>query len=252
VSGEAPAPREEPLALPSPEPGVACWVASLEVTHARVRAGEALLSAPEIERAARFGTEDLRARYVLGRGALRMVLANRLRCHPRDVPLRRGYRGRPFVEGADGLDFNVSHTRDVALIAVAERARIGVDVEHEDRRTNAEGLARKFLTERERAALAALDADERRRRFLRSWTCKEAMSKATGDGIAAPFRRIDIDIDGLRPLDGVAPYGPADWRLRAIRGLKGFIATLAIWDGSPDSRPLPMGHIPERTSSPAR
>jgi phosphopantetheinyl transferase len=51
-------------------------------------------------------------------------------------------------------------------------------VERADRDVGADRLALKFLTARERATLEGRDADERRRRFLHYWTCKEAMSKA--------------------------------------------------------------------------
>ena len=97
-----------------------------------------------------------------------------------------------------GIDFNVSHTRDVALLAIARDlppgTRIGVDIERADREVGVDRLARKFLTARERQSLAHLALAERRTRFVHYWTCKEAMSKATGDGLAAPFGRIDVEL----------------------------------------------------------
>ena len=91
-----------------------------------------------------------------------------------------------------------------ALFALAEGlppgARVGVDVEHAGRAVNADGLARKFLCERERAALAPLDADARRGRFLRLWTCKEAMSKATGDALSAQGK---LEVKTYLAADGV-------------------------------------------------
>jgi 4'-phosphopantetheinyl transferase len=219
------------IALPPIAPGIACWQASLVVTPARLRAAHPLLSELERARVARFGTAELRERYIVGRAALRRVLGDRLGTVPAAIDIRRGHRGRPFVEDATGIDFNVSHTRDIALIAVAERVRVGVDIEHEQRATNADGLARKFMTERERAALAPFDEEARRRRFLRAWTCKEAMSKATGDGIGAPFRQIDVDVDRLQHIAGPPPYAPGAWQLHALRGVPGYIATVAIWTG---------------------
>ena len=95
---------------------------------------------------------------------------------------------------------------------------------------NADGLARKFLTERERTALAPLDADARRRDFLRLWTCKEAMSKATGDALMAPFREIDVsDDDGLQLSAGPPPYTPEHWQLFAPHVADDLLATVAVW-----------------------
>jgi 4'-phosphopantetheinyl transferase len=94
----------------------------------------------------------------------------------------------------------------------------------------ADRLARKFLSAREQAALEGLDPDTRRLRFLRYWTCKEAMSKATGDGLVAPFSRLTVGIGTeLTLLAGPSPYAPEAWRLHAIIVPPGFLATVAIW-----------------------
>ena len=141
---------------------------------------------------------------------------------------------RPGLAGdRSGIDFNVSHTRDVALIGIAHTRRIGVDVERADRDVRADGLARKFLTSAEQATLAPLPEAERRARFLRYWTCKEAMSKATGDGLSAPMRRLEVRLtDGIELTRGPAPYEPARWRLHAVDVPDGYLATLALWSSS--------------------
>ena len=155
---------------------------------------------------------------------------------PSAVALVRGRRGRPELQDAS-LDFNVSHTCGMALIGIADALpagmRIGVDVEHSLRQVNADGLSRKFLSAREQAELAPLPADERRRGFLRLWTCKEAMSKATGDALTAPFRRLDVSLDsGPALVAGPPPYTPADWALHAAVVPDGFLATVALWDSA--------------------
>ena len=162
------------------------------------------------------------------------MLASELGIDPAKVPLQRGRRGRPELAAPHTLDFNVSHTRDVALIAIAHGlpppSRIGVDIERVDRIVNADGLARKFLTGRERAAIAPLAVDTRRRGFLRLWTCKEAMSKATGDALLAPFREIDVTVDdGLQLRAGPPPYTPGHWQLFAADIAEDFLATVAVW-----------------------
>jgi 4'-phosphopantetheinyl transferase len=226
------------LALPSPAAGIALWLCRLDREASAPEALAGVLSAHELARADRFGTARLRDRWVTGRGTLRSVLGKALGVDPSWLRLRRGPRGRPELDGGASIDFNVSHTGDTALIAVStgERRgmRIGIDLEREDRKVNADGLARKFLTERERAEIAPLAPDDRRRRFLRLWTCKEAMSKATGDALSAPFRRIDVALDGgPRLVAGPAPYTPEAWRLVAAEVPTGLIATLAIWTRSP-------------------
>jgi 4'-phosphopantetheinyl transferase len=222
------------FALAAPAPGVALWLCHLDRASADIATLSPLLSAPEQARAARFGTALLRRRWIAGRATLRSLLGRTLSVDPAAVRLRRGVRGRPELEGDHAVDFNVSHTGDRALIAIAtgvqDGTRIGIDLEREDRRVNADGLARKFLTERERAEIAPLASDVRRQRFLLLWTCKEAMSKATGDALSAPFRHMDVTLDGgPRLVGGPMPYAPAAWQLVAAATPPGLIATLAIW-----------------------
>ena len=202
-----------------------------------VARGAEWLSPAENARAARFGTEALRRKYIAGRSSLRFVLGRTLGIEPAAVPIRRGVRGRPELATAGSTlapDFNISHTRGGAVIGIAHGSpagtRIGVDVERRDRMLAADRLARKFLSEDEQAVLRGLDADRRRLQFLRYWTCKEAMSKATGDGLIAPFARLTVDIDGaLRLVSGPPPYLPAHWRLHAAAVPAGFFATIALW-----------------------
>lgn len=108
--------------------------------------------------------------------------------------------------------------------------RVGVDLEHRDRKLEHSGLSRKYLTHREQASLDGYDDDERRRTFLRLWTCKEAMSKATGDALSAPIRAMDVSCEPtLRLMDGPSPYEPQAWTLHALDVPESFIATLAVW-----------------------
>lgn len=218
--------------LASPAPAVRLWWCPLEWDAAALAAGEALLADAERWRADRFGRPELRARYVAGRTTLRRLLGAELGCDAASVPLVRGERGRPRIDIANAPDFNVSHTRECALIAIGNGSgdRVGIDIEHRDRITAADKLARKFLGAGEQERLARYAPTVQRERFLRWWTCKEAMSKATGDGLSAPFARIAVDIDP-HPivLAGPGSYTPAHWRLWAIDAPQGFLATLALW-----------------------
>ena len=225
---EAGAPRP----LPSPAPGVALWWCPLVADDETVRELTNWLSAEERARVARFGKPILARRYTVGRAALRFVLAARLDVAPRVVTIERDQRGRPRLPDARSLDFNVTHTGDAAMLALVEArgVRIGVDLERASRNVNDVGLARRVCTSREREALAALDVDTRRLAFLRLWTCKEAMSKATGDALAAPFRQLDVArAPALALVAGPPPYTPRGWALHAVEVPDGFIGTVALW-----------------------
>src|SRR5438105_4544232 len=171
------------------------------------------LSEEERARMRRFGNDALRARYLIGRASLRWLLAQTIGVAPDAVMIERGARGRPQLAGERTLDFNVSHTTDAALVGIAREGRIGVDIERADRAIHSSRLAQRILTGAERAALPDTD-DAIRRRILRLWTCKEALAKATGDAMSAPFSRLDIVVEpALALVAGPAPYEPADFLL---------------------------------------
>jgi 4'-phosphopantetheinyl transferase len=229
-------PGVRPRELPRVADGVSLWWCELDVAPEALPRLAATLAPAEHARAARFGRDSLRARWIAGRASLRIVLGRVLGTTPAGVAIARGERGRPQLGRADdGIDFNVSHTAGVVLIGIVRNrsgdVRIGVDVERAGRKIATDALARRVLTPAERTALAGLTPDERRRLLLRYWTCKEAMSKATGDGLAAVFRRIDVSLAPvLRVNGGCAPYRPPAWALVAAPVPDGYLATVALWN----------------------
>ena len=224
-----------PLELARPETGVRLWLCGLERSINETERLAGWLSAAEHTRAQRFGTDALRNRWIAGRATLRHLLGDSLGIAPAEVEIRRGVRGRPeLADRNSGIDFNVSHTHGVALIGIAKglagHSRIGVDIERLDSEVGVDRLARKYLTATERASLANLDLRQRRERFVRYWTCKEAMSKATADGLIAPFGRLDVELsDTPRLVDGPAPYVPSQWTLHRVAVPPAWAATIAIW-----------------------
>ena len=219
-----------PIELPAPAEGVMLRWATLEASDEEFARMSSWLAPAEHARATRFGRDSLRRRYVIGRASLRWALGRVLGIAPAAVAIERGARGRPQLATDAGIDFNVSHTQGVALIGIARKARIGVDVEQKDRDVAADGLARKFLTTSEQATLASLHDAARRERFLRYWTCKEAMSKATGDGLSAPFRRLEVRLDdSIALVAGPPPYEPSCWSLHAADAPAAYLATVALF-----------------------
>ena len=217
-----------PRALAPVTADVDLWWCELDIDDVAQAERAALLAPAEHARAARFGTATLRRRWIAGRGALRIVLGRLLDEVPGEIDIRRGRRGRPELAGA-APDFNVSHTNGVAVIGVARRGRIGIDIERGDRAVGADRLAKRFLAPAERITLGEMPNVARGARFLRYWTCKEAMSKATGDGLIAPFAQLHVDVDRVELLDGPPPYLPAEWRLHSVAAPAPYLVTVALW-----------------------
>src|SRR5229473_3602913 len=89
----------------------------------------ALLRPEESARADEFMFEPLKRSFEVSRGALRLLLAHYLTCHPHDLALTLSPQGKPALAGESHLRFNVAHTADLAVYAFAVDCELGVDVE---------------------------------------------------------------------------------------------------------------------------
>ena len=108
------------------------WMARLATLGGDLARLRAVLDGSEQARAGRYRFSRDRNRFILGRGLLRLILGRYLGRSPQSLRFEYSAHGKPFVEGtsSDGsLQFNLSHSAGVALIAVAAGRRVGVDVE---------------------------------------------------------------------------------------------------------------------------
>jgi 4'-phosphopantetheinyl transferase len=175
----------------------------------------ALLLPEERERVARFHFERDRRLHLCARALLRRSLSACAGGVPpgvwRFAAAREG--GRPeIVAPASPLRFSVSHTRGLALVAVALAREIGADVERIPGEVPADVVERTF-TAAERAAFAATPASRRGERFAAIWTLKEAYAKALGLGLALELERIGFDLGPPRIAEGA---DEASWHLECI------------------------------------
>ncbi len=154
------------------------------------------------------------------------------------LPLACAAHGKPYLAGPAGwLGFNLSHSGQHALIALGRGLELGVDLECSRRERPVAALARRYFRADEAARLERLPATRQQRAFLALWTCKEAVLKAIGRGLAFGLDRLGfaLDADGmplaLDWLDG--PHGPpAAWQVMRLGSGDGCPAALA-WRGPP-------------------
>jgi 4'-phosphopantetheinyl transferase len=239
VSGATPLSRDDPRVEP-----VRVWCLPLERDAARLAAWRAALPAEEQARAARFRQPDDAARLVLGRTALRRVLGARLQCSPAAVPLVPGPNGKPVLPPeSPPWQFNLSHSGDWLLLALAWRRRVGIDVEAW-RDLEYAALAERAFAPEERAALAAAPAAERAATFFAVWTRKEALLKARGLGLGA----FPLDEFAVEPRPHVRPqvirwrgesHPGRAWRLFSLPILERCSACLAV-EHHDEERDVPL------------
>ena len=130
------------------------------------------------------------------------------------------------------LDFSVSHSADLALIAIAVGRRVGVDVERHDAKVRILKLATRFFSPREAAELASLPECDQLAGFYRGWTCKEAYLKATGFGLSFPLSKFTVALNPREPVSLLEvadqPDEAARWRMHSLDVATDFSAALLV------------------------
>ncbi|MGA2639562.1 MAG: 4'-phosphopantetheinyl transferase superfamily protein [Spirochaetia bacterium] len=188
---------DEPWALPPRQPllepgSLHIWRASLDLPAAARGRLERVLSTSEREQCSRFVRPGDRARCAEARASLRVVLAQYTGEDPRVLPITVEASGKPSLDRSAGIQFNISHTRDFALIAVTRGLRVGIDIERVREVRDMEAILDGFFSEQEKAHLRSRAAEERIRTFFLLWTRREAAAKAVGLGLFDSFARFTL------------------------------------------------------------
>ena len=191
----------DPPETPSLEKGtVHVWRVALDQANDGLERFRATLESHELERAGRFHFEKHRRQFIVARGFLRSVVARYLETQPAALRFSYGAYGKPALASEHVLRFNLSHSHEVALLALALDAELGVDVEHIRADFATEDVARRFFSTAEVAALSVLPPEEMATAFFRCWTRKEAYIKAIGKGLSQELSDFDVTL-----TPGVAP-----------------------------------------------
>lgn len=211
------------------------WRASLDPPASVVERLERTLATDERERAGRFRFSRHRSHFIAARGMLRAILGLYLEAEPAALYFQYGPRGKPGLagDGDDGtLRFNLSHSGELALYAVARGRELGIDVEQIRSDRSDESIARRFFSPSEVEALLALPEGERRDAFFRCWTRKEAYIKARGDGLSLALDQFDVSLAPGEPATLLRTRqdaaDAARWSLRDLPAGPGYAAALAV------------------------
>lgn len=164
-------------------PNVDVWVVELDVARDWLPPTSA-----EAERAARLVSAPLRRRYLRSHAALRAILST---CTGAPLYFALGEHGKPHLPAIPELKFNLSHSHEVALVAIAHGVEVGVDVEWLRPLEECLAVAERFFPPAAAAALAEVPHGAREVEFFRRWTRIEAMLKARGIGLYGAGAELD-------------------------------------------------------------
>ena len=190
----------------------------------------ATLSPEEQRRANRFISDTIKTRFIIARGMLRHILAHYMNELPNTIPFTYGARGKPLVAHAP-FAFNLSHSEDIAMLALAHTSQIGVDVEHMMPMAEMRRVASDYFSMNEQVVLFNLPNYEQLPAFYRCWTRKEAYIKARGDGFALPLDKFDVTLTAhetpclLRTLDD---DNPQNWQFFHLEPTIGYMGAVCV------------------------
>ncbi|MEO1170832.1 MAG: 4'-phosphopantetheinyl transferase superfamily protein [Myxococcota bacterium] len=136
---------------------------------------------------------EARALFLQGRIVLRRALERIFGLRHARIDIDRF--GRPGLVDSS-VRFNLSHTRGAVAVVLGDGFDVGVDIERLDRRVDVPALARRSFSDIEAAWVTEADSD---RRFLETWTLKEAFMKGRGLGFRLPPRSFAFDLRADEP-----------------------------------------------------
>ena len=211
------------------------WAVSLDIASGALETLAATLSPDEKERAGKFKFEKHRNRFIAGRGVLREILGEYLQTEPASLPFSCSPNGKPTLaaEFTDmRIHFNLAHSEDLALVAVTRIGAIGVDVECTRPIKEMDELVARFFSAHETELFGKVRPDEKPAAFFNLWTRKEALLKATGEGITRSLSLVEVGFLPGEPACLLAIAGDASkasqWTLRELSPGPGFIGAFAI------------------------
>jgi 4'-phosphopantetheinyl transferase len=219
------------------------WNVSLEVSQDAIGRLDAMLSADERQRASRFRAGSLRRRFVVGRGSLRSILAAYLHHDPTHLEFHYNRWGKPSLPPRwqeSGIRFNMAHSQDLALVAVAAGQDVGVDVEWIRPVANLERLVERYFASREKEQWRGLARGEQLTGFFQGWTCKEAWLKAVGAGLSYPLDQVCTSLRPDAPAKLLSIEGDdaaaRPWWIESFVPAPGFIAAVVVRGGPAEIR----------------
>jgi len=207
------------------------WLMDLTLAPERLAALAATLSADEQVRAARFRFAEHRDRFSAGRGLLRELLGGYVQRPAATLRFAQGAQGKPHLvgEAAGTLHFNLAHSGERALYAVARR-EVGVDIEAWARRVDYAAVLERVCTPHEWAVFQSLPAIRQTEAFFACWTRKEAIAKALGGGLASGLRTLHVCCvadDACAGRMDVRDAAGRDWTVLNVPLESGWSAALA-------------------------
>ncbi len=224
-----------PISLPDDE--IHLWRVNVEdiAVAELIVAAQQWLEGSELARYQRLQLAAHRHRFLLGRWLLRTTLSRYLAVQPGQWQFSENEYGKPAITGIDtDLRFNLSHSGDWIVLALATRAEIGVDIENNRRQRRFAALGERHFAAPELDALRQRSGAQQQQLFYELWTLKEACLKARGSGLLLPLNCFAFDLSSLERLQltiaDSLQEAVASWQVWQLADVPGYELALALRD----------------------
>lgn len=220
------------------------WRAFLDREKYDIETLAQILSPDEKNRAHKFHFMLHRNRFIVARSMLRKILGNYLEMEPHKLHFNYSPKGKPSLSLEQcnyPLEFNLSHSENIALYAITLDSQVGIDLEHIRPIDNLAKIAQRFFAPQEYEIINKFSQSEQAKIFYQIWTGKEAYLKATGEGLANSIDQVIIDISSEYKTSFVSIKGEPNlanqWNLYNFIPAPNYLASLVL-----ESKPLVVSY----------
>ena len=206
------------------------WIADLDLLRNSFSDFQKLLSEQELVRKDQFATSELQMNFVLSHGILHTLLQSYLGIKNDEINIAYGVHGKPFLQHSTSLQFNLSHSKNLAIYGFTKNVAVGVDVEYMEEAALLDGTQDYLFSHPEKKVFDLLNPEEKKLAFFHTWTRKEAVRKAQGVGLLEPLDGVEMVITPKDPpkILKIDKDDPAEWSLFTLDVGNDFVGACAV------------------------
>ena len=208
------------------------WRASLTRNQADLDKLFFLLNPEEKERAAKYIVKKAADSFIVSRAILRTLIAKYLQIDSQNISFQQNKYGKLRLDSSP-LQFNISHSHDLALFIFALDVPVGIDVEFIRNDYEFADIANKFFSKTEVAELFSLPVSQQIQAFFNCWSRKEAFIKALGNGLFTALDKFSVEVSArkegrVRLSDSGGGLDTQSWILEALDPADGYVGAFAV------------------------
>ncbi|MBX9586653.1 MAG: 4'-phosphopantetheinyl transferase superfamily protein [Gammaproteobacteria bacterium] len=213
------------------------WNIPLSVEESALEPMLKILTEEEKKNAAQFKFDKHRRRYIISHAVMRTILADQLQIPIEKLVISTLEKGKPFIPH-NTLFFNLSHSEDLAVLAVSWQGNVGIDVEYMKNDLSTLDIGRRFFHPLEYDQLKNASPEQQHEFFYRCWTGKEAFLKTKGHGVANHLQSFALDFQDSKNThiifasDELKEFN--DWHVYTYNPSDHFLSTIVSTTPQPD------------------